>query len=115
MAAYYWKDEKVASLILQEPRSLVPDRKRSLGLLPGDTLANAKTLIDKVNREDIWKEAAKEAGIAAADIPQVHPWRWRIFDGIKFDPNNPTAYLKSLKIKKVEFRFDQAVSKSFDC
>jgi len=72
MAAYYWKDEKVASLILQEPRSLVPDRKRSLGLLPGDTLANAKTLIDKVNREDIWKEAAKEAGIAAADIP-VHP------------------------------------------
>jgi len=38
--------------------------------LPGDTLANAKTLIDKVNREDIWKEAAKEAGIAAADIPQ---------------------------------------------
>jgi len=32
MAAYYWKDEKVASLILQEPRSLVPDRKRSLGL-----------------------------------------------------------------------------------
>jgi hypothetical protein len=23
------------------------------------------------------------------------------FDGVKFDPENPTAYLKSLKIKKV--------------
>jgi len=43
--------------------------------LPENTLANAKALIDKVNREDIWKEAAIEAGIAAADIPQVHPWR----------------------------------------
>jgi len=29
MAAYYWKDEKVA-FILQEPRFVVPDRKRSL-------------------------------------------------------------------------------------
>jgi len=50
--------------------------------LPGDTLANAKTLIDKVNREDIWKEAAKEA--AAADIPQVSRGVEEFFDGIKF-------------------------------
>jgi len=79
MAAYYWKDEKVASLILQEPRSLVPDRKRSLGLLPGDTLANAKTLIDKVNREDIWKRSCKGSRHAAADIPQVHPMALKNF------------------------------------
>jgi len=46
-------------------------------------------LIDKVNREDIWKEAAKEAGIAAADIPQVHPWGEEFFDGVKFDPEDP--------------------------
>jgi bicarbonate transport system substrate-binding protein len=31
---------------------------------------NAKALIDKVNRSDIWREAAKEAGIPAADIPE---------------------------------------------
>ena len=39
------------------------------GFLPEDTLTNAKALIDKVNREDLWREAAKEMGVAAADIP----------------------------------------------
>ena len=28
-----------------------------------------KALVDKVNREDIWREAAKALGVAAADIP----------------------------------------------
>ena len=72
------------------------------GFLPENTLANAKALIDKVNREDIWKEAATEAGIAAADIPtSTSRGIETFFDGIKFDPENPTAYLQSLKIKKV--------------
>jgi len=52
--------------------------------LPGDTLANAKTLIDKVNREDIWKEAAKQA----LPLPTFHKYIRGVeefFDGIKFD------------------------------
>jgi len=69
--------------------------------LPGDTLANAKTLIDKVNREDIWKEAAKSRHCRCRHSKYIHGVE-EFFDGIKFDPNNPTAYLKSLKIKKVE-------------
>lgn len=72
------------------------------GFLPVDTLTNAKTLIDKVNREDLWREAAKELGVAAADIPtSTSRGVEEFFDGIKFDPENPKAYLQSLKIKKV--------------
>ena len=32
---------------------------------------DTKALIGKVNREDLWKEAAKELGVAAADIPDL--------------------------------------------
>jgi len=61
----------------------------------------AKKLIDKVNREDIWREAAKEAGIAAADIPtSTSRGVETFFDGVKFDPENPSAYLASLKVKR---------------
>ncbi len=61
----------------------------------------AKKLIDKVNREDLWREAAKEAGIAAADIPtSTSRGIETFFDGMKFDPENPSAYLSSLKIKR---------------
>ncbi|UIE39517.1 CmpA/NrtA family ABC transporter substrate-binding protein [Leptodesmis sichuanensis] len=61
----------------------------------------AKKLVDKVNREDLWKEAAKEAGIASADIPtSTSRGVEQFFDGVKFDPEKPEAYLASLKIKK---------------
>ncbi len=72
------------------------------GFLPKDYLTKANALIDKVNREDIWKEAAKEAGIAAADIPtSTSRGVEEFFDGVEFDPKQPEAYLKSLQIKKV--------------
>jgi bicarbonate transport system substrate-binding protein len=103
MAAYYWKDEKGSVSYPYKSHDLwfLTESVR-WGFLPADTLKNAKTLIDKVNREDIWKEAAKEAGIAAADIPtSTSRGVEEFFDGIKFDPENPEAYLKSLKIKKV--------------
>ncbi len=61
----------------------------------------AKKLVDKVNREDLWREAAKEAGIASADIPKsTSRGVETFFDGVKFDPEKPEAYLASLKIKK---------------
>ncbi|MFG1348182.1 CmpA/NrtA family ABC transporter substrate-binding protein [Xanthobacter autotrophicus] len=60
-------------------------------------------LVAKVNREDIWREAAKELGVAAADIPAgTSRGKETFFDGKVFDPADPHAYLKSLGIKRVE-------------
>jgi bicarbonate transport system substrate-binding protein len=103
-AAMYWKS----------PRGSVSYPYKSLdlwfltesvrwGFLPTSYLdGNAKTLIDKVNRSDIWIEAAKEAGIPETDIP-TNDSRGveKFFDGKVFDPANPKAYLDSLAIKKV--------------
>lgn len=64
---------------------------------------DAKALVDKVNREDLWREAAKTLGVAAADIPPTSSrGKETFFDGKVFDPENPAAYLKSLSIKRVE-------------
>jgi len=61
---------------------------------------DTKALIDKVNREDLWKEAAKAIG-KEADIPKsTSRGIETFFDGVKFDPENPKAYLEGLKIKK---------------
>lgn len=102
MAALYWKDEKGSVSYPYKSHDLwfLTESVR-WGFLPPDTLTKAKALIDKVNREDLWKEAAKELGVAAADIPtSTSRGVETFFDGVKFDPENPTAYLKSLKIKK---------------
>ena len=62
-----------------------------------------KALVDKVNREDIWREAAKELGVAAADIPSsASRGPETFFDGKVFDPENPKAYLDSLTIKAMK-------------
>jgi nitrate/nitrite transport system substrate-binding protein len=62
-----------------------------------------KALVNKVNREGLWRDAAKTLGVAAADIP-ASPSRGKetFFDGKVFDPDNPQAYLKSLSIKRLE-------------
>jgi nitrate/nitrite transport system substrate-binding protein len=69
------------------------------GYIPADV--NAKELVDKVNRSDMWKEAAKALGIPEAQIPTSDSRGVEtFFDGVKFDPEKPDEYLKSLKIKK---------------
>jgi nitrate/nitrite transport system substrate-binding protein len=67
-----------------------------------DPTTDIKALVDKVNREDLWRQAAKTLGVAAADIP-ASPSRGKetFFDGKVFDPENPSAYLTSLAIKRV--------------
>ncbi|ACM38937.1 MULTISPECIES: CmpA/NrtA family ABC transporter substrate-binding protein [Rhizobium/Agrobacterium group] len=57
-------------------------------------------LVDKVNREDIWRAAAKDLSVASADIPaSTSRGKETFFDGKVFDPENPKAYLDSLTIK----------------
>jgi nitrate/nitrite transport system substrate-binding protein len=69
------------------------------GNLPPDTDINA--LIKTVNREDIWRNAAKALGVRDAEIPKsTSRGVEKFFDGKTFDPANPKAYLASLKIKR---------------
>jgi bicarbonate transport system substrate-binding protein len=108
------KDFQKAALYWKSPRGSISFPYKSLdlwfltesvrwGFLPPSTLdGNAKALIDKVNRSDIWKEAATEAGIPAADIPTSDSRGVEtFFDGKEFNPENPKAYLQSLAIKRV--------------
>ena len=61
-----------------------------------------KPLIDKVNRSDLWREAAKALGVAAADIPAGDSrGKETFFDGVVFDPDDPKGYLAGLQIKRV--------------
>ncbi|WP_034934980.1 CmpA/NrtA family ABC transporter substrate-binding protein [Gloeocapsa sp. PCC 73106] len=70
------------------------------GYLPADTDATA--VIDAVNREDLWKEAAKAIGVPEAQIPtSTSRGVETFFDGVKFDPEKPADYLNGLAIKKV--------------
>ncbi|GAC1329635.1 MAG: CmpA/NrtA family ABC transporter substrate-binding protein [Beijerinckiaceae bacterium] len=63
---------------------------------------DAKALIAKVNREDLWRDAAKTLGVSAADIPDSKSrGKETFFDGKVFDPDNPSTYLASLDIKRV--------------
>jgi len=66
-----------------------------------DSLAQAQAINDRVTREDLWRQAAKEVGVPAKDIPTSSSrGREVFFDGVVYDPANPQAYLNSLKIKR---------------
>ena len=65
-----------------------------------DASMDAKALIDKVNREDLWKAAAKAIGQEAAIPKETSRGVETFFDKVAFDPANPKAYMDSLKIKK---------------
>ncbi|MDX2103891.1 MAG: CmpA/NrtA family ABC transporter substrate-binding protein [Alphaproteobacteria bacterium] len=70
------------------------------GVVPAET--DTAALIGEVNREDIWRSAAKAAGVAASDIPaSTSRGVETFFDGVRFDPAAPGAYLQALSIKRV--------------
>lgn len=102
-AVLYWKDKKGSVSYPYQSHDLwfltESYRWKFLDKAQYDA---TKALISKVNREDIWKQCAQELGIAAGDIPtDKSRGVEEFFDGIKFDPANPDAYLSSLKIKRV--------------
>jgi nitrate/nitrite transport system substrate-binding protein len=68
-----------------------------------ETGTDTKALIGKVNREDMWREAAKALSVPADQIPASKSrGKETFFDGKVFDPENPMAYLKSQPIKRAE-------------
>jgi nitrate/nitrite transport system substrate-binding protein len=68
-----------------------------------ETGFDTKALIAKVNREDMWREAAKDLNVPADQIPASKSrGKETFFDGKVFDPEDPTAYLKSQAIKRAE-------------
>ncbi len=67
-----------------------------------DPAFDIKAVIGKVSRTDLWRDAAKTLGVPASEIPQSESRGVEtFFDGKTFDPANPSAYLKSLAIKRV--------------
>jgi nitrate/nitrite transport system substrate-binding protein len=67
-----------------------------------DAKTDIKALVDKVNREDLWREAAKAAGVSPKEIPtSTSRGKETFFDGKVFDPQNPLAYLESQPIKRI--------------
>jgi nitrate/nitrite transport system substrate-binding protein len=94
----YWRDHASYPFKSHELWFLTEDIR--WGVLPPDT--NTRALVDQVNREDIWREAATALGVPAADIPaSTSRGRETFFDGKVFDPEDPQAYLASLAIKKL--------------
>jgi nitrate/nitrite transport system substrate-binding protein len=54
-----------------------------------------KAVVDKVHRPDIYREVAKEMGLAA---PQEDTKKERFFDGKEFDPARPEEYARSFAV-----------------
>ncbi|WP_008313485.1 CmpA/NrtA family ABC transporter substrate-binding protein [Leptolyngbya sp. PCC 6406] len=69
------------------------------GYLPPET--DIQAMVDAVNREDLWKEAAIALGQESAIPDSTSRGVETFFDGITFDPEDPQDYLNSLAIKRV--------------
>ena len=94
----FWKDQ--ASYPFQSHDLWFLTENIRWGYLPANF--DTKALIAKVNREDLWRAAAKELGVAAKDIPTSTSRGIETFyDGKVFDPANPRKYLDSLAIKTI--------------
>lgn len=95
----FWKDQ--ASYPFQSHDLWFLTENMRWGYLP--TTLDTKALIAKVNREDLWRSAARSLGVAAKDIPaSTSRGVETFFDGKVFDPANPKKYLDSLAMKTLK-------------
>jgi bicarbonate transport system substrate-binding protein len=104
LGTLYWKDSQGSVSYPYKSHDLwfLTESVR-WGFLPEGILKEADRIINDVNGESLWREAAQELGIASADIPPSQSRGTEtFFDGIKFDPENPKSYLDSLEIKTIK-------------
>src|SRR6187551_362966 len=95
----YWNDHASYPFQSHDQWFLTEDMRWGKFEVGTDT----KALIGKVNREDMWREAAKALSVPADQIPTSKSrGKETFFDGKVFDPENPVAYLKSQPIKRAE-------------
>ncbi len=93
----FWRDQ--ASYPFQSHDAWFLTEDIRWGKFAPDT--DVKGMVAKVNREDIWRAAAKEIGAKAEDIPtSTSRGKETFFDGKVFDPDKPADYLASLTIKR---------------
>ncbi len=92
----FWRDQASYPFASHDAWFLTEDVR--WGKLPAAT--DIKGMVAKVNRGDLWLEAAKALGLS--DLP-ASPSRGpeTFFDGKVFDPENPEGYLASLAITKI--------------
>jgi bicarbonate transport system substrate-binding protein len=103
MGTLYWRDSRGSVSYPYKSHDLwfLTESVR-WGFQPQSILGEAQRIIDSVNGEQYWREAAQELGLPAAEIPTATSRGIeRFFDGAEFDPEKPQAYLDSLKIKAV--------------
>jgi nitrate/nitrite transport system substrate-binding protein len=60
---------------------------------------DVKGLVGRTNRSDLWSQAARTLGIANAVTGDSRGVE-RFFDGVVFDPADPLAYLRAVRIKR---------------
>ena len=104
IATKYWKDSTGSVSYPYKSHDLwfLTESVR-WGFLPQAFLGEADRVINNVNGEQFWKEAAQELGVASADIPKNSSRGVeKFFDGAEFDPTKPKAYLDSLRIKNIK-------------
>jgi nitrate/nitrite transport system substrate-binding protein len=94
---FFWKDTDSHSFPYKSHDLWFLTEDIRWGYLPQNT--DTKALIDKVNRSDLWKEAAKAIGQEKAIPASDSRGKETFFDGVVFDPEDPKGYLDSLKIK----------------
>lgn len=59
---------------------------------------DTREVIDAVNRDDLWKSAARDLGIPDTNIPVSNSRGMEVFfDGVSFDSQHPERYLSSVK------------------
>jgi nitrate/nitrite transport system substrate-binding protein len=69
------------------------------GYLPPET--DIEAMVDAVNREDLWREAAEAIGQGDAIPESTSRGPETFFDGVVFDPEDYEDYLASLEISRV--------------
>jgi ABC-type nitrate/sulfonate/bicarbonate transport system substrate-binding protein len=90
----YWSNEGISVSYPYKSHDLwFLTEYRRWNLLPANF--EFKETIDAVNREDLWKNAAKAIGVPDTNIPiSTSRGIEKFFDGFEFDPDRPEQYLK---------------------